>query len=221
MREQLTKKNDDIRGKQMIIYRQNQLFTFLLYCNGVDAQKTILDCGGGGKLPPLGIFKEAGYQTTGIDISERALEWAEEFQRKNNLDLNIKKGNMMNLEFEDEEFSFAYSYNTIFHMSKDDIISALKEMKRVVKSNGLIFVNFVSTEDERFGKGEKVREKQFLEVEHGEKVLHTYFDENEAEEIFKELGLKLVYKEYRKRKGPKQSGGYINLSFIDYIVEKE
>ncbi len=37
------------------IFRQNQLFTFLLYCNGQALNKTILDCGAGGNLPPLAI----------------------------------------------------------------------------------------------------------------------------------------------------------------------
>ena len=50
-----------------IIYRQNQLFTFLLYCNSVEVEKSILDCGAGGMLPPLGIFKAQGYETKGID----------------------------------------------------------------------------------------------------------------------------------------------------------
>ena len=103
------------------IFRQNQLFTFLLYCNGQGLEKNILDCGAGGGCPPLAIFKDHGYETYGIDIDEEEIQRAKEFEEKHNLELNISKGDMRNLKFEDEYFSYIYSYNTIFHMSKEEI----------------------------------------------------------------------------------------------------
>lgn len=72
------------------IFVQNQLYTFLLYCNGSGLERKILDCGAGGKLPPLAIFKEQGYETHGIDISEKQIAFAKEFEKKHGLELNIK-----------------------------------------------------------------------------------------------------------------------------------
>jgi len=203
-----------------IIYRQNQLFTFLLYCNSVGAEKTILDCGAGGMLPPLGIFKDQGYETKGIDNSEKALNFAKQFEEEKGYDLGIQHGDMKKMDFEDESFGFSYSYNTIFHMSKKEIKTALGEMKRVTQHGGLIFVNFVSSQDERCGMGECVGQGEYLELEHGEQVLHSYFEESEAETFFEALDLKVIYKEVRKRKGPKRGGGFVTLGYIDYIVEK-
>lgn len=202
------------------VFRQNQLFTFLLYCNGQGLEKNILDCGAGGMLPPLALFKEHGYETAGIDISEKAIERADKFQSEHGIKLNITKGDMKELLYEDNSFSFCYSYNTIFHMSKEDIKKSLVEMKRVLVPGGLMFVNFVSTTDERCGIGEEERPGEYYEMEHGEKVLHSYFDENDGEELFEQLGLKRIYKEFRKRIVPKRDGGFITLGYIDYIVEK-
>lgn len=202
------------------IFTQNQLFTFLLYCNSQGLEKTILDCGAGGSLPPLALFKEHGYETKGIDNSETAIEQAEKFQLEYGMKLNITKGDMRNLSFQDNSFSYCFSYNTIFHMSKEDIKKCLVEMKRVLVPGGLMFVNFVSTSDERCGSGEEVRPGEYYEIEHGEKVLHSYFEENEGNNLFEELGLKRVYQEVRKRTGPKRSGGFITLGYVDYIVEK-
>jgi ubiquinone/menaquinone biosynthesis C-methylase UbiE len=202
------------------IFTQNQLFTFLLYCNGEGLEKNVLDCGAGGMLPPLALFKEHGYETTGIDISEAAIERAEKFQSECGMKLNITKGDMKELLFGDNSFSYCFSYNTIFHMSKEDIKKSLEEMKRVLVPGGLMFVNFVSTTDERCGTGEEVRPGEYYEIEHNEKVLHSYFHENEGEELFKQLGLKRIYKEVRKRTGPKSGGGFVTLGYIDYIVEK-
>lgn len=204
-----------------IIYRQNQLFTFLQYCNGTDMERSILDCGAGGNLPPLGIFSDNGYKTRGIDISNKAIEASKCHESQHNFDLNIQEGDMRQLPFDDASFGFAYSYNTIFHMTKVDIEKSICEMKRVTKKDGLIFINFVSTGDERCGLGQRVGDHEYLEMEHGAQVIHSYFSENEAEKIFEKLNLKRIYKESRKRIGPTPDGGFITLGYIDYIVEKQ
>ena len=51
--------------------------------------------------------------------------------------------------YEKDCFGAVYSYNSIFHMTKKDIAVALKEMKRVLKPQGLMFVNFLTTDDFR------------------------------------------------------------------------
>ena len=38
------------------VFRQNQLYTFLLYCNDIEIKKEVLDCGAGGNCPPLAIY---------------------------------------------------------------------------------------------------------------------------------------------------------------------
>lgn len=202
------------------IFGQNQLFTFLLYCNSKGLEKTILDCGAGGMVPPLALFKEFGYTTKGIDISDLAIERASKFEREYNVSLNIEKGDMQQLSFSDNSFSYCFSYNTIFHMSKENIKKSLGEMKRVLVPGGLLFVNFVSTADERCGTGEAARPGEYYEIENGEKVLHSYFEENEGDALLEQLGFNKVYKEVRKRTGPKQGGGFVTLGYVDYIVEK-
>ncbi len=200
------------------VFRQTQLYTFLLYCERYQLNKKVLDCGAGGDLPPLAIFKEQGYETFGIEISDEQIRRSKEFEEKYHMNLNIKKGNMMNIPFEDEVFSYVYSYNSIFHMSKDDIRKVLEEICRVLKKGGLTFVNFASINDDRATIGEKVREGEYLQEELGEKILHSYFDINEAEEYFK--GFKVIYKENRIRSGYRRDGLKIQKGYIDYILEK-
>jgi ubiquinone/menaquinone biosynthesis C-methylase UbiE len=200
------------------IFRQNQLFTFLLYCNGVELDKKILDCGAGGNLPPLAIFSEHGYKTHGIDISQAQIELAKAFEVEHNLELGIKEGDMKALGFEDQSISFVYSYNSIFHMSKDEIAIVIKEIYRVLPKGGLAFINFTSINDFRATAGEKVGEGEYLQEEHGEKILHSYFEDNEAEGFFD--GFKVIYKENRIRDGYARNDVKITLGFIDYIIEK-
>ena len=200
------------------IFRQNQLLTFLLYCNDIKLEKKVLDCGAGGNLPPLAIFEEHGYQTIGIEISKDQIERARRFEKEHNLDLGIREGDMKSLPFEDESISFVYSYNSIFHMSKEDIGIVIKEIHRVLPKSGLAFLNFASTKDGRATVGEKIREGEYLQEEHGEKILHSFFEDDEAERYFE--GFKILYKENRVRDGYASEDRKIRLGYIDYIIEK-
>jgi ubiquinone/menaquinone biosynthesis C-methylase UbiE len=201
------------------VFRQNQLYTFLLYCNDIEIKKEVLDCGAGGNCPPLAIFAEHGYKTHGIDIDDKQIELAKEFAVTKGLDLGITKGDMKALPYEDNSISFIYSYNSIFHMSKKEILKAITEIRRVLPVGGLTFINFASVHDQRACVGKYVSEGEYLQMERGEEVLHSFFDDNEAEKYFQ--GFDILYKENRVREGRTQNGGKVRLGFIDYILEKK
>lgn len=200
------------------IFRQNQLYTFLLYCNDVELCKEVLDCGAGGNCPPLAIFAQHGYKTQGIEIDDRQIQLARKFEIENGLELNIAKGDMRKLPYEDNSISFIYSYNSIFHMSKREISEAISEIRRVLPLGGLTFINFASIHDQRAKAGKQVGEGEYLQIERGEEILHSYFQDNEAEKFFD--GFNILYKENRVREGRTQSGGTIRLGYLDYILEK-
>ncbi len=96
-------------------------------------QKTILDCGAGGKQPPLSLFAEYGFDAWGIDISEQQIKKALTFSQQLGQQLNIQKGDMRCSPFADERFSFIYEFYSICHLSKTDTLQAVMEMKRVLK----------------------------------------------------------------------------------------
>jgi ubiquinone/menaquinone biosynthesis C-methylase UbiE len=202
------------------IFWQSQLTTFLLYCNGTELDKTILDCGAGGRRPPLAMFQDYGYKTLGLEIADKSLERSRKFEKEFGYQLNIHKGDLREIQFEDESVSFLYTYNTIFHLPKAEIYQAFHGFNRVMKPGGLCFVNLLTTEDHGYGEGVEVGPGEFLQEEMGEQVLHCYHGKEEAEPFFAEAGFEVVYKEIRKRTGPSRSGGKITLGYVDYIVEK-
>lgn len=202
------------------LYWQNQLFTFLLYAEGKGLERKILDCGAGGKTPPLGIFKNYGYETYGVELSENAIARAAEFEEKHGMDLNIIKGDMRELAFKDGEFSYVYSYNSIFHMSKEEIKKSIGEIHRVLIKGGYAFINFPSCNDEMATAGKKVGEGEYLQLENGEDVLHSYFNIDEAEEYGFFKGFKIIFKENSIRNGFRDDGSRVTKGYIDYIIEK-
>jgi ubiquinone/menaquinone biosynthesis C-methylase UbiE len=182
-------------------------------------EKKVLDCGAGGEMPPLALFKDHSFDTQGIEIDENEIKLANDFGKKYNLNLNIEKGDIRELPYNNESFNFVYSFHTVAHLTKKEVGIAVSEMKRVLKKDGLLYVNFISTDHILFGKGEKVGEGEYIkEYPNGEKVLHSFFDDNEPDEYFNDL--KVIYKEKKISDELVKEDRKVRFSYIDYICKK-
>jgi ubiquinone/menaquinone biosynthesis C-methylase UbiE len=170
------------------------LYRFLSIIERLELEKNILDCGAGGPQPPLGLFQEYGYETHGIDISKGAIKLSEEFAKKHNMKLNIVEGDMREIPFEDESFSFVFSLNSLCHLTKRDTTRAIGEMMRVLKPEGHLLVDFMSTDSSYYGspslgKEVVVGEFQYIDDD-GVAVLHSFHSEGEPEQYF--AGMKII-----------------------------
>ncbi|WP_405173671.1 class I SAM-dependent methyltransferase [Paenibacillus sp. FSL H8-0260] len=201
----------------MELFKQISLYRFLALCNESGMEKNILDCGAGGDSPPLSLFANYGYSTYGIEMNDEQIKRASQFATERGQNLNIQQGDMRQLALSDESKSFVYSYNSIFHMRKQDVKKAINEMKRVLKPNGLLFVNFLTLKDFRVGDGVDLGDYQFEQIEDDEFVIHSYYDYHEADSMFDDL--QLIYKEDRVLER-KFEGEWIRQGFIDYIYRK-
>ncbi|MBC2456677.1 class I SAM-dependent methyltransferase [Clostridium beijerinckii] len=199
------------------IFRQIPLYRFIMFCNEATMDKVVLDCGAGGNCPPLSLFSEYGYKTYGIEFDINQLKEANMYADKKNQDLNIEHGDMRNLKFEDETFSFVYSYNSVFHMRKEDVLKSINEMKRVLKPGGLLFVNFLTTKDSRYGTGLDIGENQYEQMERNTPVIHSYLEECEPDTYFEDM--EILHKEIRVLERLDE-GEKIRQGFVDYIVKK-
>ncbi len=199
------------------VFRQIPLYRFLSICNSECSDKKILDCGAGGNQPPLSLFKEYGYDTYGIENNDKQIDAAYEFSKLRDQELNIIKGNMKKLPYSDQEFDAVYSYNSIFHMKKEDIEESIIEIKRVLKTNGLLFLNFLSVDDFMCGIGIELGNMEFEQEEDNDKVIHVFHEDIEADRYFKDM--KLIIKEKRILERMFE-GEFIRQVYIDYIVKK-
>jgi len=90
----------------------------------------ILDCGAGnGLLNPYN-FKGYCKKIVGIDLDERVL--------KNPLLDEAHVGDFMNTSFPDQSFDIIFANNVVEHVK--DPVKFLKEMKRILKPGGLLFI---------------------------------------------------------------------------------
>lgn len=198
------------------VFKQVPLYRFLQYCNQTDLEKKILDCGAGGDQPPLSLFYEHGYHTHGIEFDMQQLKKANEYARVKGQNLHIEQGDMRQLEFKDETFSFVYSYNSVFHMKKADVEKSIYELKRVLRPEGLLFVNFLTTNDFRCGSGPRVGDNEYEQMD-DVPVIHSYYRIDEADRYF--AGLSVLLKEDRTLDRIFE-GQKIRQGFVDYILQK-
>ncbi len=189
------------------------LYEFLRQCNASPLERRVLDCGAGGSEPPLSLFYQYGYETCGVEIATHALDQASHFCRDNGMPLSIFRGDMRTIPFASESISFVYSFNAIMFMTKPDIARSMREMERVLKPDGLLYVNFVSVDEPDKGPFcETAPARELLKSER-----FAQHEDNEADAYFEAFDV--LRKEKRFEDKVHGSGRSLQV-YIEYIARK-
>jgi len=208
-------KPDRSRGVVNEVIWATPLYEFLRQCNASSLSKEVLDCGAGGLEPPLSLFYQYGYKTCGLEIAEKSLADAQRFCVDNDMPLNILRGDMRHIPFPSRSFSFVYSYNAIFFMTKPDVAISMNEITRILKPHGLCYVNILSVDDaerwEPFGEASFARE-----LLHSERFAH--FEDDEADMNFSDFGIVLKEKRLIDKLW---EGKMLKRAEIEYIARKK
>lgn len=85
-----------------------------------------------------------GVQTTGLDISEYAIQNAHP-----GVEGKLIVGNAKELPFDDNEFDLVIAINTIHNLESDECAQALREIERVSKGNSFVVLDAYRTEEEK------------------------------------------------------------------------
>lgn len=190
------------------------LYEFLRLCNLNPLPKKILDCGAGWANTKLSLFYQHGYEAFGLEINREALDEAVEFCKENNYALHLIHADMRHIPFADESFSFVYSYNAVSFMTKPDIQNSVNELRRVLKTGGLCYVNFDSVDDpdnDPFNKNSFAY--RLLKSERFSK-----FEDNEADIFFESC--EIIRKEKRLIEKIENGNKYMQ-AYTDYIARKK
>lgn len=103
--------------------------------------KKILDLGCGTGRHTLYLSKQ-GFEVCGIDIADTGIRIAKKWLKDNNLKAEFKVNNIYKkLPYFDNAFDAVISTNTIHHAKIENIRKVIKEIERVLKPGGLIFIN--------------------------------------------------------------------------------
>jgi ubiquinone/menaquinone biosynthesis C-methylase UbiE len=165
----------------------------------------VLDLGCGAGRHQL-YMAEQGFEAHGIDISETGLNLTKERLKRQNLEAYIIRCDMKMLPYVDSCFDAVVSLHTIYHQKLREIQETISEIKRLLKKESLVLVNFLSKRTYSHRKGVEVEENTFMEQEGAEKgVLHHFTDKEEIEHMFEDFEIVDVRLSERKVEGKLRS----------------
>jgi SAM-dependent methyltransferase len=171
----------------------------------------ILDagCGSGKYSLPL---KMRGFDVVGMDASLAALRMLSESSKSRDIEIDILAGNIFQLPFTDGSFDIVWCYGVLQHLLSKERESAIGEFRRILRTEGLLFIEVFGKDDMRYGG---------TEVEHGtfsrsNGIVYHYFDKDEIEGILSDFSCRII--ETRKKKCFK--GKFYTRHMISAVAKK-
>jgi ubiquinone/menaquinone biosynthesis C-methylase UbiE len=83
-------------------------------------------------------LKNLGVEISGLDLSEKILEQA----RTIHPEINFRKGNILELEFEDDSIAGVVAFYAIVHFTEEQVRAAFREVFRVLQPGGILLFTY-------------------------------------------------------------------------------
>ena len=83
-------------------------------------------------------LKDLGIEISGLDLSEKILEQA----RTTHPEINFRKGNILELEFDDDSIDGVVAFYAIVHFTEEQVEIAFREAFRVLQPGGLFLFTY-------------------------------------------------------------------------------
>jgi len=178
--------------------------------------KRILDlgCGSGRHLVYLG---KRGFKVYGIDIAPEGIKIAKKWLREDKLKATLSVGDIYKkLPYRDNFFDAIISTNTLHHNKIEKIRKLIKEMQRILKPRGLIFItvrkalgvkgwkqNKIVIHRFKIGRGKKetrykvIGPRIYTPIEGGERgLIHFCFNKKLIKKEFKNFEIFRIWTKY-------------------------
>lgn len=148
----------------------------------LDQHAKVLDlgCGPGIESKKLAV---AGFNVTGFDLSDGLIEIA----RQQNPGLVFIQGDMRKLPYPEDQFDGVFAKASLLHVPKQDMENVLREVRRILKSKGLLHV---AVKEERAGESEAER----TESDYGYKYTRffSYWNMPQLVSLLERCGFRII-----------------------------
>lgn len=149
--------------------------------------KKILDLGAGLGRHSI-YFAQQGFEVSAFDISEYGVNYLKDWANKENLDIDVVIGDMVELPYKDNSFDCIFAYHSISHADTQGIKQVISEMERVLIQGGEIYTSMCSKASWEFSKSEfpRVDENTVIKKEDGPEndVPHFYVNREDILSLY-------------------------------------
>jgi len=168
--------------------------------------KRVLDLGCGSGRHTVYLVKR-GFNVYGLDIAKEGIKIAKDWFKKENLKAHFKIGDIYKkLPYKDNFFDAIISIQTLHHGRIGEIRKLIKEMERILKPKGLIFVT-VSRKGskkkipkEKLWKIKFIAPRTFVPLSHDEKgLVHYWFNKKLLRKEFKHFKIYDIWADFEGR----------------------
>lgn len=150
--------------------------------------KDILDFGCGLGRHSI-YFAKQGFNVKAFDLSEDGVEHLKKWAREEKLHVEVEVLDMLSLSYEAESFDTIFSYHVISHTDTKGMVQIMKEIERILKPGGEIFLTLCSKDTWSFKEANdpKLDENTVIRMEEGPEngVPHFYVDVDDIIALFK------------------------------------
>jgi len=105
--------------------------------------EAVLDLGAGLGRHSI-CFAKNGLNVSAIDISEYGIKHLQAWAATENVSIETKVGDMLSLPYADNSFDCIFAYHVISHSDSIGIRKIIKEIERVLKPKGAVYLSFSS-----------------------------------------------------------------------------
>lgn len=168
--------------------------------------KKILDLGCGSGRHTVYLAKH-GFEVYGIDIALKGIKITKDWLKKEKSKANLKVGNVYKkLPYPNNFFDALISTQTLHHNTINNIRKLIKEIGRVLRVNGLIFIT-VSRKGskkeipkEKMWKMKFIAPRTFVPLSHDEKgLIHYWFNKKLLRKEFNNFKIYDIWVDSKKR----------------------
>lgn len=143
----------------------------------------ILDIGCGLGRNSVYLAKE-GFNVVGIDTAKSAIKKAQAWLKMEGIqNASVVRASMTAIPFRSHAFHAVISVSVIHHALKAAIQTTTKEIRTILKNDGVFIANLLSRDDCRYGLGNRVENGTFLVLENFEgrefPEIHHFFSKAE------------------------------------------
>jgi ubiquinone/menaquinone biosynthesis C-methylase UbiE len=177
-------------------YPSEQVIRFLMRYKkrtGLTGKVLDLGCGVGRHLL---MAVENGFSGYGMDIVDSALRKTRKNLAARGYHASLIKGSLTKLPYANNFFDIVISYSVFDHVKFADAIQGINEVKRVLKSGGLIYFKLETSNSPEMKLGRVIGKNTRILKSNCEKdILQHYFSLSEVHSLFKDFKILVLEKE--------------------------
>ncbi len=141
-------------------------------------------------------FAKKGFHVSAFDLSVDGVNHLKRWAMSENLKIDAQVANMLSLPYAEQSFDCLFAYHVISHTDTDGLDMIMREIKRVVKPGGEVYMTLCSKETWAFAEAgfPKIDANTVRKTEDGPEkdIPHFHVDLEDIIELFSRFDMELL-----------------------------